>query len=146
MLSASRAWLRGHLRVPKGINHPSPTSSISLHLVCPVAGQTIQLCSSKSTRKLFLPELQSKTSKQTKIQQPALEIPCFLYLANYSIPLSLRSFCICHVSGSSGEVVSIAAHGSTSWIEFHQALPLTPRRAPEAGAQGLPSTFPKKSS
>lgn len=57
----------------------------------------------------------------------------FLYLAKYSIPLSLRSFCICHVSASSGEVGSIAAHGSTSWIEFHQALPLTPRWAPEAG-------------
>lgn len=144
MLSASKAWLRGHLRVPKGINHPSPTSSISLSPL--VAGQTIQSCSSKSTRKLFLPEPHSKISKQTKTQEPALDSPCFLPLANHSTPLSLRSFCLCHVSGSSGEVRSIAAHGSTSWTEFHQALPLTPRWAPEAGAQGLPSTFPKKSS
>lgn len=29
-ISASRAWLRGRLSVPKGINHPSPASTISL--------------------------------------------------------------------------------------------------------------------
>lgn len=102
---ASAQCLKGMAEgTSQGPQRNESSFSNSWHLSFPplVAGQTIQLCSSKSTRKLFLPEVQSKTSKQTKLQQPALEIPFSLPGQVFNTPVTevfLHLPCQCFFRG-----------------------------------------------
>lgn len=144
VISASRAWLRGYLRVPKGINHPSATSSISLFPPGRWANHSIMFL---QVYHKIISTRATKQNRQTEKNPIASTWDSLFSLPGqlFNTPVT-RVFLHLPRQWFFGEVGSIAAHGSTSWTEFHQALPLTPRWAPEAGAQGLPSPFSKKSS